>query len=302
MKQTRREFIKLAIPLGCLAFIGIKGVDAFASQSKLEQKVVINLPAYSLTLMNFIDGELKESYTFTVGVGRGSAGKKQTPIGSGIIYEKRDKVIFRYGKSYPNLKIKRGDVIRWTNTFDELGNPVGYRMPTKIMKGLGMMITSGPYNYNYNDFVIHSTTDKFTVGTPVSDGCIRAGIEDMLRLYDLIEPENKEGALERPVPVDIKYNVIELNQDELVLHANIYHKSIDYIAELKKQIAGAGVDENCFDYNKAGEAFLAANSELDKVYKQVLEILSRSHPRNFVSPSLKEQLHKTFNLSEFLND
>ena len=285
---TRRNFLRVSSLLASGFFLGN---NVFA-QNKLEQKVKINLPDYSLDLMNFVDGNLEETFSFPVGIGKGCCGRKQTPVGTGFIDEKRKTVVFRYGEDYPHLNIKKDDIIKWTNTFDEKGKPTGYRMPYSKMRGLGMKIKSGSSDYYYNDFVIHSTTDEFTIGTPTSSGCLRVGMKDMLKLYDLTSPEIKRGSIK--IPIEISYDLVELNNENIELHANIYNKNIDPVQELKKKTT------EDFDYNKIQEEFALANEQFNVAHKQILNILSKSHPHNFVPLDLRERLHKTYKISSFL--
>lgn len=295
---TRRDFVKIGL-MSLFSSI-VKKKDVFAIPHKLEQKVKINLPAYSLTLMNYIDGNLEETFVFPVGIGKGCYGRKQTPISEGFIYEKRKKVIFRYEKDYPHLNIDKGDVIRWTNTFDENGKPKGYHMPYPKMRGLGMKIKPDCYNFYYDDFVIHSTTDEFTIGTPSSGGCIRVGMKDMLRLYDIISPQVKEGILKKQIPIEISYDLIKLNKKSIKLHANIYDKDINLVQEFKKEIKKTEFNQEDFNYNKIEQLFRLANKEFNIVYKQILNVLSKTYPKNFVPVYLKKQLHRNYEISDFL--
>ena len=298
MTVTRRDFVKIGL---MLAFSSIaKKKNVFAISHKLEQKVKINLPAYSLTLMNYINGNLKETLVFPVGIGKGCYGRKQTPISKGFIYEKRKKVIFRYEKDYPHLNIDKGDVIKWTNTFDKNGKPKGYCMPYSKMRGLGMKIKPDCYNLYYNDFVIHSTTDEFTIGTPASNGCIRVRIEDMLRLYDLISPQIEEGILQKQIPIEISYDLIKLNKKSIKLHANVYNKDINLVKEFKKEIKKTEFNQGDFDYDKIEQLFRLANKEFNSVHKQILNVLSKTYPKNFVPVYLREQLHRNYEISDFL--
>jgi len=297
MKTTRRNFLQFGLFLTSDFFLGENKV--FASQEKLEQKLKINLPDYSLNLMNFVDGKLKETFSFPVGIGKGYDGRKQTPIGTGFIDEKRKTVVFRYGKDNPELNIHKGDIIKWTNTYDDDDNPTGYKMPYSQMRGLGMQIRTNFSNYYYNDFVIHSTTDEFTIGTPASGGCLRVGIKEMLRLYDLVSPETKQGTLENPIPIKTSYDLVELNNEKVKLHANIYNKKIDPVQELKKKITNKFNPED-FDFNKIQQEFTSANEQFIIAHKQILTLLSKSFPNNFVPSSLKEKLHKTYDISSFL--
>jgi len=298
MKITRRDFFKVSSLL-VFNFL-LRKNDVFAFQNELEQRIKINLPAYSLTLMNYINGNLEETLIFPVGIGKGCYGRKQTPISEGFIYEKRKKVVFRYGKDYPHLNINKGDVIRWTNTFDENGKPEGYRMPYSKMRGLAMKIKPDRYNTYYDDFVIHSTTDEFTVGIPASGGCIRVKMEDMLRLYNIVSPQVEEGILEKQIPIEISYGLIKLNKKSIKLHANIYNKDIDLVQEFKKEIKKTEFNQEDFDYDKIEQVFRLVNKEFNIVHKQILNVLSKTYPKNFVPVYLREQLHRDYEISNFL--
>ena len=89
---TRRNFIKQILLLLPYIFLP-KKIKASINKGELEQKILMNLPAYSLKLMNFVDGSLEEIYHFPIGIGRGSFGRRETPTGDGFIYEKRKNAI-----------------------------------------------------------------------------------------------------------------------------------------------------------------------------------------------------------------
>ncbi len=266
-----------------------------AAEPGLEQKVLINLPAYSLTLMNFVDGKLIDKYVFPIGIGMGYAGRPKTPIGDGFIYEKRKKIIFRYPEDYPHLDLYKDDIIMWTNTFDSKGTPIGYRMPYSKMRGLGMKIMAG--SLSYNEFVIHSTTEEFTVGSPATKGCIRLGLENMLKLYDLIAPDVEQGLLKKPIPLEIIYDLIEITRDSIVVHANVYGMDIDYIHELRKEISHSGFSGS-FNHEELRKSFSTTNEKFATVHKQILNTLLKDYPHNFVPLSLKKNLHLTLSISD----
>ena len=295
--MDRRDFLKIS-SLSVLNFL-FSRKDVFASKNRLEQRVNVNLPAYSLTLTNFLGRNLEETFIFPIGIGKGHGGRRQTPIGRGFIYDKRKEITFRYGADYPNIKIKKGDIIKWTNTYDEHGKPKGYPMPYSQMRGLGMMIKTNLFDYS-NNFVIHSTTDEFTIGTPTSSGCLRVGMEDMLNLYDRISPSTIQGDLKKIVPIKISYNLIELDQETIKLHANVYNKNIDIIQEFKEKITETDFNQEDFDYNKMKKAFTSANRKFRITHKRILKVLSKHHPHNFVPLYLKENLHKTYKTYNFL--
>jgi hypothetical protein len=271
------------------------------SPESLEQKIIINLPSYELTLLSLEKGSLAEKHVFTVGIGRNAYGRDPTPVGEGLVSEKRDRVVFRYGQDYPQYNKKRGDVISWTNTYDENGKPVGYKMPYKEMRSLTMKIKSTANGYLYwNDkYVIHSTTDEFTLGTPSSEGCIRLGMKDMLKLYDLVVPDAKKGELKNPVKLNITYKVLELKNESLIIHADVYKKNIDYAEEFKAGILNTGPDILGFNHERVKKEFADANAEFEAAHKEILSRLLKDWPDNYLSPELRQKLHRTYKLSEF---
>ncbi|HJX05199.1 MAG TPA: L,D-transpeptidase [Candidatus Nanoarchaeia archaeon] len=292
----RREFLKQASGL-CLGAL----VDPFlpgeiSVSDNLEQRIIINLPAYELTLLS-----LDEKYVFTISIGRNAYGRDPTPFGEGVVSEKRERVIFRYGQDYPQYNKKRGDVIYWTNTYDESGEPTGYKMPYKDMRSLAIKVKSTANGYAYwNDRnVIHSTTDEFTIGTPSSDGCVRVGIKDMLKLYDLVAPDVKNGKLKNPVKLEITYNVLELKNDNLVIHADVYKRGIDYAEEFKASVLNAGMDLAGFDYERVKKEFADANTDFEAAHKEILTKLMKGWPNSYLSPELKQRMHRTYTLSSF---
>ncbi len=133
---SRRDFVKESI----LFYSFLFNPNYLVGEDIPKQGIFVNLPSYSLSLINLLDNNFSDIYNFEVGIGKGERGRRQTPIGEGFVYEKREKVVFRYGEDYPLLNLKKGDIIKWTNTFDKTGKPIGYNMPYSNMRGLGMKI------------------------------------------------------------------------------------------------------------------------------------------------------------------
>ncbi len=291
MGVTRRDFLVLVSACA----LGLFNPEDILP-SELEQKIVLNLPSYNLNLITS-DNQI---HSFPVAIGKGFDGRRETPTGEGFAYEKRERVIFRYGENYPQYKKKKGDIIKWTNTFDENEIPVGYPMPYFKMRGLGLKIKEQSSDLYSNRFVIHSTTDEFTLMTPSSSGCIRVGMNDMLKLYDLVEPKNKSGLLKKPVPIKTTYNLVEIKDKNLVIHANVYNKKINYLDKLKKIESDLGCKNGLFNYLKIEEEFQSMESSFKKTHEQILKKLLKPFPYNFVTNQFKEKLHKKYNISEFL--
>lgn len=149
-------------------------------------KITISIERQSLTL--FIDQAEKKCYSISSGLnGVGNQkGSGQTPLGKHII---RAKI----GKHLPINSVLVGR--RATGEIYSEGlaaiNPNRDWILSRIMwlsgceKGvnrLGNVDTMQRYIY------IHGTPDSEPMGVPVSHGCIRMRNEDVIELFDLIEP------------------------------------------------------------------------------------------------------------------
>jgi hypothetical protein len=161
------------------------------------------------------------------------------------------------------------------------------------MRALSMEIKQG-YQV-VKDFVIHSTTDEYTIGGPASDGCIRLKMDDMLRLYGLVAPRVSGGKLKRPVPLNLEYRLVEVKDDLIVLHANLYNEKVSYIRELQAQTVGQTLDHEKFE-----RAANEAERKFQEVLYEIRSILRKDWPKNYVPDMLKQQLHKNYRIEEFL--
>lgn len=293
---TRRQFLKGSL---CgLAMLGLSGFDYAQPSTSIEQRIDINLPAYRLRLHTFMDGELKSTDTYPIGIGRGYAGRPQTPIANGCVYEKRKRITFRYGDDYPHLGIKKGDLIRWTNTFDEDGKPEGYKMPYEDMRGLGMKLSV--QGVTKVDYVIHSTSDEFTLMTPCSSGCLRVGMDDMLRIYSSISPEIKDGRLAQTVPLSMEYNVLEMDGGTCILHADVYEKKADLLEEFRKVLSSLGLPQSAFNLDGLDNYFSEKTEQFRIAKERIFEKLLKHYPNNYVPQAYKDALHAQFGLQDFL--
>ncbi len=281
--MTRRAFVKGVM----IAALGATAPEASEGKS-LNQKIVVNIPAYRLSLFS---GE--KAYHFDVAVGKMDHGRRPTPIGHGVISEKRDRIVFIYDQDIPQLDEKKGKKIVWTHTFDSHGKPVTYKMPYERMRALAMEIRQG--HQVVKDFVIHSTTDEYTIGGPASDGCIRLKIRDMLRLYDLVAPNVPKGKLSRPVPLSLEYHLVEVKDGLIVLHANLYNESIAYGKELEKRATG-----HKLNYEKFERLANEAERLFQEVLHRIRSILRNDWPRNYVPEELKKELHRSYKIDELL--
>ncbi len=274
---SRRRFTGA---LGCLLAM------PFADEKG--QAVHVNLPAYRLRLHERIHG-FDVIHTFPVGIGKGAYGRRPTPVLDGSLTEKRYRMNIRYART--------GKIIRWDRTFDESGSPFEQRMPYKRMRAIQMELTDD--DICYTRFVIHSTTDEFTVGIPASSGCLRVGIEDMLSLYKLVAPDVRDGTID-PIPLSITYDVVEIEGKTVVFHADVYRRGLDYVEEFRRVIDTVGLNPDGFDHRKVRAFADDSHEGFQRSYDTIMNTLSNDWPNNFIPDSMKDGFHRKVHMYEFL--
>ncbi len=285
MRFSRREFLWIS------AALGLDSVLPRMAYPKTSQHIKVNLPAYRLTLMD------KENvHEFKVGIGRGCMGRDRTPISEGKVYSKRKEVIFRYDHDVPDLGEKKGDIIKWNYTFDKEGRQINHHVRYDEMRGLGMKFWL--HGKEVDKYVIHSTTDDFTIGTPSSGGCLRVGIEDMLRLYSLVAPTVEEGTI-KPVRIQTRYDLVEAKDNAIELHADIYHLGADYTRLIVKEMNKAGY-RGRLDMGLISRRATEAQRQFRTAQTMILERLLSGYPNNYLSEGLRNRLHSCFEMGEFL--
>ncbi|MBN2052478.1 L,D-transpeptidase family protein [Candidatus Woesearchaeota archaeon] len=306
--MNRRDFMKASAMLSA----GLVLDPQILVPEHLEQKVLVNIPSYELKLFNYVGNKLNEQFTFMVGVGRGRYWRKPTPITTGQIIDKRPMIHFFFEHDKPERGAKKGEVMYDTWTFDDQGNSLKLPMPYDKMRGLGTLMKM-PSGYMNPGYVIHSTSDAFTIGLPCSNGCIRVGIDDMLRLYDLVAPDAKKKGpreqipLKSPIPLETLYDVVEVKENKLLLHADIYNKEIDYFKEFQTRLVESHIFqslshdsvEKIFDLEKVKKEIADSQEQFKDAHKKILLTLIKEFPNNYPDPELKTRLHRTYKLKDF---
>ncbi|MBI2629189.1 L,D-transpeptidase [Candidatus Pacearchaeota archaeon] len=271
--MERREFLifsalSLGIPLFSNADESIE-----PSELTLKQKIIVNLPTYSLKL--YEDNELKEEYPCRIG-------KPRTPtlIGKGKIIEKKPQVIFRYLSGE-----RKGRVIRYSYLDPEKRT---IKMPYRDMRGLGFEI-----NGIMNGAVIHSTTDYWTIGTARSHGCIGVKIDDMLKLYEAVH--------DGPLPeFETTYQTLFFDKEkgDLTIWCDIYNKGTNnaksLVEILNENLANAEIKNHEKISEKLKEIdkqLKAGNSEIQKIIDQGKD------PKDILN-----KLHTSFPLEKLLSE
>lgn len=236
---------------------------------QIRQSIYVNLPGFYLTLENRFGDEVCSTFTFPVRVGRHwekHFGKvspaMETPVGEGTIDEKRWSGTFRYfddvwktrcmryEEDRKHRKVcvekrkvlvhRKGEIIRETSTFTDEGKPMTVPIEYNWMHSLGMkLVPEGKESYTTR-CVIHATTDSHTVGNASSHCCVGLRIDDMLQLYGLVIPEQERGEARRTVGLRTDYAVVERSGADLLLHADVYDRKMNYVGLVQEALGDAG--------------------------------------------------------------
>src|SRR3989338_5613214 len=130
-----------------------------------QQLILINLTTRTLEFY----GQDKLIFKCKVRIGKK---RTPTPVGTGYIYEKRERPVFRYVDPGP----QKGEIINYAECGDGLKKVIHSKM-----RALGIRIK------NTDRYSIHSTTCSETIGQAISNGCIGMTVPDMLKLYPFVE-------------------------------------------------------------------------------------------------------------------
>ena len=202
---TRREFLKA----GAAAFEG--------EAQEAGERIYVNIPEFVLKF---------KGTEYEVSVGRPNYMRDkedrwnpETPIGRGIIKDKLDRVVFSYLKGP-----KKGQIIKYCHNEEGVTGP----MPYKDIRSLHMLI-----NKTIDRCVIHSTTESWNLGRPVSSGCIRMAIPDMLSLY----PQVPKGT-----PILLDYDTIKMDESGFKLLPDIYRKGTNTVEALERKLRETGLE------------------------------------------------------------
>lgn len=297
--HTTLKYIFLFIhSLLAFVFLPLAGTSslAWAQRSIVQQLAYLNIPAYNLSLYTQYNDGRWERLAIPVGVGKGASRSTQTPTGEGELYAKATGVTFRYGSQNPAELV--GKIITHSNTFDKQTlEPVTIKMPND-MKSIFMRLNSDIDAQFYTQFVLHETTDWYTVGTPASKGCVRIDREDMQRLYAALAPDVTEGPISPTIPIISYYDVCEYYPDKqmVVLHANIYDRHVDYVHEILHDLQEAGLNTQVMNMAALVEIVQQAEMQFTRALDMLRARLSKAPFDRLVREEEKQLLHFTFYL------
>lgn len=114
--------------------------------------------------------------------------------------------------------------------------------------------------------LIHGTNKEHTVGTPASHGCMRMIKDNVIavaryiqehvttqtspELFDNYDKKNRQSftvKLENPVPVNIVYDLVAIQDGTLNLFSDVYYKHANKIKLVEEELQSAGYDLTEFD-------------------------------------------------------
>ncbi len=221
----------------------------------------INIPSCTLTV--FDDNRKLAEYPVRVG-----SPVNPTPRGKGRIVEKRDRIVFRYLEGE-----QKGEIIRRSN-IDPTGETID--MPYDRLRGLAVQLDNG------QELVIHSTTEYWTIGFPVSHMCIGLEIDDMLKLFDLV-PETM-------CDIDITYDTVDLVGDVIRFYPDFY----GYETNRETRVIALGIPVK--DHASARNRINMIDQDLRYRLKEVLRRLREGKDVR----SMRSLLVHTVSVAEFL--
>lgn len=199
-----------------------------------DTRVVVNAPAYRMDL--FKDGQLVKTYKIGIGY-------PEFPLPTGL--RKANEIIFNptwtppdepwvKGKVQPGKKVEAGSKL----------NPLG---PIKIPIGLPSLIHGGKDPSRLGTFASHGCVgltspmvQDFAVqlsslsGTPIS--------LDEVKGYEKTKTETKDVKLTTPVPVELRYETIVVENGSVMIYRDVYERGTNTEENLRKVLESYGVN------------------------------------------------------------
>jgi lipoprotein-anchoring transpeptidase ErfK/SrfK len=218
---------------------GVNPETAMAPNSVPDDtRIVINAPAFRMD--EFQNGKLIKTYK--VGIGY-----PEFPLATGL--RKAEEIIFNptwtppdspwvRGKFSPGEKVSAGSK---DNPLGILKIPVGY--PTLIHGGkqpsrLGNFASHGCVGLT-NDLVRQFALEIADLsGTPLT--------LDQIRQHEKEKTETKDVKLQNPVPVELRYETIVVQNGKLMIYRDVYEKGTNTEETLRRVLDAAGVPFDSF--------------------------------------------------------
>jgi hypothetical protein len=224
-----------------------EGSEADDVKTSADYRMIINLPARRLFL--YEKGELLKTYPVAVGSNR-----YRTPIGPRYLAN-----ITWNPWWYPPPSDWAKDE---KPTPPGPGNPLG-----RVKMSLG------------GDIFLHATNKEYTVGTPASHGCMRMKGKDAVELawffqtrftddadeslrgrYDAHRGDSFFVPLKEKIPVDVIYERVTVQEDQVVVHPDIYARVGNLETQVLERLYSIGIQPWEVDPMKLAELKRLPNS------------------------------------------
>ncbi|MDQ3180700.1 MAG: L,D-transpeptidase family protein [Acidobacteriota bacterium] len=234
------------------------GMEEAASDSASEPgsvpndtRIVVNAPAYRMDI--FQDGKLIKSYKIGIGY-------PEFPLPSGL--RKADTIIFNPTWTPPDEpwvkgKIEAGKTIEAGSK----DNPLG---PIKIPIGLPSLIHGGKSPARLGGFASHGCVGL--TNPQVQDFALElakiSGLEltaEDVKNYEKQKTETKNFKLDKPIPVELRYETIVVEDGKLKIYRDVYERGTNTEENLRRVLEAYGVS---LDNVKEREKILAGLKQM----------------------------------------
>lgn len=201
-----------------------------------DTRVVVNIPAFRMDM--FEDGKLIKSYK--VGIGY-----PEFPLPTGL--RKADTIIFRPSWTPPDepwvetpgSRVKVGQKIEASDKLNPLG-------PIKIPIGLPSLIHGGKNPAKIGTFASHGCVGLTTPQIEsFAELLARVGgtqlSKDQIAEYANKGDEPRPVKLARPIPVELRYETVTVENGQLHIYRDVYDRGTDTEENLRRVLQAYGV-------------------------------------------------------------
>jgi lipoprotein-anchoring transpeptidase ErfK/SrfK len=249
---------------------------ATPSSTPQDTRIVVNAPAFRMDI--FEDGRLIKSYKIGIGY-------PEFPLPTGL--RKADTIIFNPTWTPPdepwvesaNSKVKVGEKVA---AGDEL-NPLG---PIKIPIGLPSLIHGGKAPAKLGGFASHGCVGL--TSPQVQDFAVRISLltgtqlsQAQIAEYVKHKTETKAVKLSKPLPVELRYDTITVEDGKLHIYRDVYERGTNTEENLRSVLQGYGVTlDQLSDSTRAGAMRALSAMSRDAAGKPVVEPVSSKARKN----------------------
>jgi lipoprotein-anchoring transpeptidase ErfK/SrfK len=243
-----------------------------------DTRIVVNTPAFRMDL--FQNGSLVKSYKIGIGY-------PEFPLPAGL--RKAQIIIFNPTWTPPDSpwvasmkNVTAGEKI-------EAGSPLNPLGPIKIPIGMPSLIHGGKSPAKIGTFASHgcvgltnAQVKDFTkmlvqaTGKPFSDQTLASYLKDPKKTRTL--------KLDKPVPVELRYETIVLEDGKLHVYKDVYDQNVNTEANLRAVLSAAGVALETLTEDERAQALDALN--LMSAHPRKQDASRSAHASSSASPSV----------------